>query len=147
MRTENIPVVVVGGGSAAFEAAVAAKQAGAPRVLMLEKAPEPEFGGNARFSHTGFRWVFAGAEEIKTADQAAKWGGTAGVAFDPCYHQACNTFTNTDAELPLVALDEMSDAIAHAILTFAMSSSAVQGTDKGNKAAYDPTFRGHRAIK
>ncbi len=65
MRTENIPVVVVGGGSAAFEAAVAAKQAGAPRVLMLEKAPEPEFGGNARFSHTGFRWVFSGAEEIR----------------------------------------------------------------------------------
>ncbi|MGZ8496294.1 MAG: FAD-dependent oxidoreductase, partial [Candidatus Binatia bacterium] len=48
MRTENIPVVVVGGGSAAFEAAVAAKQAGAPQVVMLEKAPEPEFGGNAR---------------------------------------------------------------------------------------------------
>jgi tricarballylate dehydrogenase len=65
VRTENIPVVVVGGGSAAFEAAVAAKQAGAPRVLMLEKAPEPEFGGNARFSHTGFRWVFSGAEEIR----------------------------------------------------------------------------------
>jgi tricarballylate dehydrogenase len=58
-------VVVVGGGSAAFEAAVAAKQAGAPKVVMLEKAPEPEFGGNARFSHTGFRWVFSGAEEIR----------------------------------------------------------------------------------
>src|SRR5882724_12988430 len=66
MRIENIPVVVVGGGSAAFEAAVAARQAGAPRVVMLEKAPEPEFGGNARFSHTGFRWVFSGAEEIRT---------------------------------------------------------------------------------
>ena len=65
MRTENIPVVVVGGGSAAFEAAVAAKQAGAPKVVMLEKAPEPEFGGNARFSHTGFRWVFSGADEIR----------------------------------------------------------------------------------
>ncbi len=65
MRTENIPVLVVGGGSAAFEAAVAAKQAGAPKVVMLEKAPEPEFGGNARFSHTGFRWVFSGAEEIR----------------------------------------------------------------------------------
>ena len=65
MRTENIPVVVVGGGSAAFEAAVAAKQAGAPQVVMLEKAPEPEFGGNARFSHTGFRWVFSGADEIR----------------------------------------------------------------------------------
>jgi tricarballylate dehydrogenase len=65
VRTENVPVVVVGGGSAAFEAAVAAKQAGAPKVVMLEKAPEPEFGGNARFSHTGFRWVFSGAEEIR----------------------------------------------------------------------------------
>jgi tricarballylate dehydrogenase len=56
---------VVGGGSAAFEAAVAAKQAGAPKVVMLEKAPEPEFGGNARFSHTGFRWVFSGADEVR----------------------------------------------------------------------------------
>ena len=53
MRTENIPVVVVGGGSAAFEAAVAARQAGAPRVVMLEKAPEPEFGGNARLRLPG----------------------------------------------------------------------------------------------
>ena len=50
MRTENVAVVVVGGGSAAFEAAVAAKQAGSPKVVMLEKAPEPEFGGNARYS-------------------------------------------------------------------------------------------------
>jgi tricarballylate dehydrogenase len=65
MKTENIPVVVVGGGSAAFEAAVAAVQAGAAGVVMLEKAPEPEFGGNARYSHTGFRWVFTGADEIR----------------------------------------------------------------------------------
>jgi tricarballylate dehydrogenase len=65
MKRENIPVVVVGGGSAAFEAAVTAKQAGAPKVVMLEKAPEPEFGGNARYSHTGFRWVFSGADEIR----------------------------------------------------------------------------------
>ena len=36
----------------------------------------------------------------------------------------------------------MTDAIAHAILTFAMSTSAVQGTDKGNKAAYDPNSAG-----
>jgi Zn-dependent M28 family amino/carboxypeptidase len=86
--------------------------------------------------------LFTGAEDIKTADQAAKWGGTAGVAFDPCYHQACDDFDNVD----LVALDEMTDAIAHAILTFAMTTSAVQGTDKG-KATYDPTFRGPRAIK
>src|ERR687897_2178858 len=65
MTSKHASVVVVGGGSAAFEAAVASKQAGAPKVGMLEKAPEPEFGGNARFSHTGFRWVFSGAEEVR----------------------------------------------------------------------------------
>jgi Zn-dependent M28 family amino/carboxypeptidase len=88
--------------------------------------------------------LFTGAEDLKTAEQAAKWGGTAGVAFDPCYHQACDTFANVN----LVALDEMTDAMAHAILTFAMTSSAVQGTDKGNaNATYKPTFHGSRAIK
>ena len=92
--------------------------------------------------------LFTGAEVFKTEEQRAKWGGTAGIAFDPCYHQACDTFANTGTTLPLVALGEMSDAVAHAILTFAMTTSAVQGTDKSSdKATYDPTFRGHRAIK
>ena len=88
--------------------------------------------------------LFTGAEDIKTAAQAAKWGGTAGDAFDPCYHQSCDTYDNVNLD----ALDEMTDAMAHAILTFAMTTSAVQGTDKGSdKATHDPTFRGHRAIK
>src|SRR5215510_10896471 len=65
MKSEKVDVIVVGGGSAAFEAAVASRQAGADRVVMLEKAPESEFGGNARFSHTGFRFVHAGAQEIR----------------------------------------------------------------------------------
>jgi tricarballylate dehydrogenase len=65
MHNETCDVIVVGGGSAAFEAAVSTRQAGAERIIMLEKAPEPEFGGNARYSHTGFRWVFSGAEEIR----------------------------------------------------------------------------------
>src|SRR5262249_58718672 len=46
-------------------AAVAAREAGAERVVMLEKAPETEYGGNARYSGTGFRFVHAGAEEIR----------------------------------------------------------------------------------
>jgi tricarballylate dehydrogenase len=48
---------VVGGGSAAFEAAVAAKQAGAPKVVMLEKAPEPDSAQCALLAHR-FRCVF-----------------------------------------------------------------------------------------
>lgn len=65
MAIERCDVAVIGGGSAALEAAVAARQAGAEKVVMVEKAPEDQSGGNARFSHTGFRFVFSGADEIR----------------------------------------------------------------------------------
>lgn len=55
---EEADVVVIGGGSAAHESAIAAKHYGADRVVMLEKAPEEQSGGNARFSGTGFRFAF-----------------------------------------------------------------------------------------
>jgi tricarballylate dehydrogenase len=64
-RLEKCDIIVIGGGSAAFEAAVAAREAGAQRVVMLEKAPQSEYGGNARYSGTGFRFVHAGAAEIR----------------------------------------------------------------------------------
>jgi Zn-dependent M28 family amino/carboxypeptidase len=59
--------------------------------------------------------LFTGAEGVKTAEQAAVFGGTAGVAYDPCYHLACDTFANNSN----AALDEMGDAAAHTLLTFA----------------------------
>ena len=75
--------------------------------------------------------LFTGAEGIKTAEEAAIYGGTAGEQYDPCYHLACDTFDNNSDE----ALDQMTDAIAHAVLTFAMTTSAVNGTDKGSDKA------------
>ncbi|HEY0640776.1 MAG TPA: M28 family peptidase [Pseudonocardiaceae bacterium] len=68
---------------------------------------------HAAFSRAGIPvgGLFTGAEVIKTAAQAQKWGGTAGVAFDRCYHRSCDTITNIDA----TALDRMSDAIAHSV--------------------------------
>jgi hypothetical protein len=43
----------------------------------------------------------------------------------------------------------MSDAAAHAVLTFAMTTSSVNGTDKGNvnstKSVTDLQFKGSRA--
>ena len=39
--------------------------------------------------------LFTGAEVIKTEEQEAIWGGTAGEQFDPCYHLACDTFETT----------------------------------------------------
>ena len=71
--------------------------------------------------------LFTGAEGIKTNAQAAIYGGTAGDQYDPCYHLACDTFANISLE----ALDQMSDAAAHSVMTFAMTTSAVNGTDKG----------------
>src|SRR5215468_6195650 len=58
-------VIVVGGGSAALEAAISARQSGANSVVMVEKAPRQESGGNAQFSHVGFRFVHAGAQELR----------------------------------------------------------------------------------
>ena len=72
--------------------------------------------------------LFTGAEGIKTEEQAAIYGGTAGEQYDPCYHLACDTYANISLE----ALDQNSDAAAHAVLTFAMTTSAVNGTSKGN---------------
>ena len=67
--------------------------------------------------------LFTGAEEVKTPEQADIWGGDAGDAFDPCYHQRCDDITNIDS----VALDVNADAIAFAVLTYAYSTAAVNG--------------------
>ena len=71
--------------------------------------------------------LFTGAEGIKTLEQVAIFGGTAGDQYDPCYHLACDTFANISE----VALEQMSDAAAHAVLTFAETTSSVNGTAKG----------------
>jgi len=57
-------VIVVGGGNAAFCAALAAQEQGA-RVVMLEAAPKDEAGGNSRFTAGSMRIVYNGVEDIK----------------------------------------------------------------------------------
>jgi Zn-dependent M28 family amino/carboxypeptidase len=75
--------------------------------------------------------LFTGAEELKTASEQAIYGGTVGVAYDHCYHQACDTIDNLNTEV----YEEMGDAAADAILQFAMTTSAVRGTSKANDQA------------
>jgi len=60
--------------------------------------------------------LFTGAEGIKTAAQAVTYGGTAGVAYDHCYHQACDTINN----LNHTGFDEMSDAAVTALTKLAL---------------------------
>jgi Zn-dependent M28 family amino/carboxypeptidase len=85
--------------------------------------------------------LFTGAEGVKTADEAALYGGVAGAAYDPCYHAPCDNLTGEgqdealyDAlaeEYDLVgnvnteALDINADAVAAAIITFAFDTSTV----------------------
>ncbi|GAA1057492.1 aminopeptidase [Agromyces luteolus] len=88
--------------------------------------------------------LFTGAEGIKSAEQEARYGGQAGIAFDPCYHAACDTIDNIDDD----ALDIMSDAIAHSTLTFAETTSAVPGTGKGKgKGTVEWQYQGNSALR
>jgi Zn-dependent M28 family amino/carboxypeptidase len=67
--------------------------------------------------------LFTGAEGIKTLAQRDVYGGIAGEQFDPCYHEACDTFSNNSNEV----LDLNADAIAFATLTYAIDVSSVTG--------------------
>jgi Zn-dependent M28 family amino/carboxypeptidase len=88
--------------------------------------------------------IFTGAEVHKTPFQQTQWGGVVaeGLAgqFDPCYHLACDSYgidghpDNINDEV----LAETSDAVAHAVLTFAQTNSAVNGTDKGSTSSSKP---------
>ena len=88
--------------------------------------------------------IFAGAEGIKTAEQALIYGGTAGEPYDECYHLSCDTLKN----LNLTALDQFSDAVAHSTLTFAQTTSAVNGTDTGSGSTTTSSEnKGHHKVR
>jgi Zn-dependent M28 family amino/carboxypeptidase len=93
--------------------------------------------------------LFSGAEGVETAEQAAVYGGAEGSWYDPCYHQACDTFRTVVYQPPLDAdgleegqeaadaalmqgngpkgLGQLADAAAHAAWTLARSKSPLVG--------------------
>src|SRR5205085_11045614 len=73
--------------------------------------------------------LFSGAEVPKTPEQVLLYGGVAGVAYDHCYHQACDTIDSIND----TSLDQLSDAAAAAVITLAQSTTSVNGVrGKGN---------------
>ncbi|MEU7895337.1 M28 family metallopeptidase [Nonomuraea sp. NPDC049152] len=74
--------------------------------------------------------IFTGAEQLKTAEEAAMFGGTAGVAYDVCYHQACDTVANVNA----TALDVNADAIADSVARYAFNTRDIPGREAASAA-------------
>ncbi|QIJ66361.1 M28 family peptidase [Streptomyces sp. JB150] len=96
---------------------------------------EIETEGDGRSDHASFKnagipvgGLFTGASRTKTSAQAAKWGGTAGQAFDRCYHSSCDTTANIND----TALDRNSDALAHAVWTLSTATTPPPGTTYEN---------------
>ena len=90
--------------------------------------------------------LFTGAEGIKSAQQAVGLRrNRVGAPYDPARpHARCDDITN----LNQATLDLMSDAIAHATLVFAETTSAVNGTGKGNATGHvDWQFKGNQALR
>lgn len=64
MTDTQFDVIVVGAGNAALCAALSAHEVGA-KVLVLEKAPLDERGGNSLFTAGGFRFVHDGIDDLR----------------------------------------------------------------------------------
>ncbi len=111
--------------------------------------------------------LFSGAEGVKTAEEAAIYGGAAGSWYDPCYHQVCDTFSTVLGTPPLDAagleegsqaadaalmdgngpkgLGQMADAAAHATWTLARSKSPLVGPAELRKSHSGKAKRKFRA--
>jgi Zn-dependent M28 family amino/carboxypeptidase len=114
-------------GSGAIEAGF--NQFYADRTLAFEATAIDFRSDYAAFFDNGvpFGGLFTGAEVPKTPEQVLIYGGTAGMPYDPCYHQACDTFANNNNSV----LDLNSDSIANAVIKYSKSTETVNGV-RGN---------------
>ncbi len=96
-----------------------------------------------------FGGLFSGAEDEKTPEQVALYGGTAGEAFDPCYHAECDTYDNVSLE----ALATNADSVAHSTITWAQAdelpgaapTARSAGRAAAPSSATNPPTTGHHA--
>ena len=120
----------------------------ADRGLVSETTPFDGRSDYVAFTDVGIPagGTFAGAEGIKTEEQEARYGGTAGVAFDVCYHQACDTLSNLNLE----ALDQFSDNSAHAVGRLVMrENDLTDNTERRalRKLSRQSDYRGEQLVR
>ena len=120
-------------GSAAIESVIGSFYAA--RGLAVEPQSLAILTDHLPFASVGIPvgGIHSGAIGIKTPAEAAVYGGVAGVAYDPCYGLACDTFANVNADL----LDLNADIVASSVVTFGMSVAAVNGRPgRGNSPSH-----------
>jgi Zn-dependent M28 family amino/carboxypeptidase len=83
--------------------------------------------------------LFTGADGTKTAAEVEMFGGTAGVIYDPNYHTPNDDLSNVDK----TALGIMSKAIAHATITLAHDTSAINGKRSAGKSGKPHPTKDH----
>ncbi len=110
--------------------------------------------------------LFSGAEGAKTPEEEATYGGAAGSWYDPCYHQACDTFSTVVYEPPLdatgleagseaadaaamrgngpIGLGQLADGAADATWTLARSVSPLVGPAVARVASARSERRSYR---
>ncbi|MBA0124228.1 M28 family peptidase [Haloechinothrix sp. YIM 98757] len=76
--------------------------------------------------------LFTGAEGTKTEEQADKWGGQAGEAYDPCYHTECDHIGNVNRG---ILMDNVA-AIAFVVGSYGLSTEDVNGLAAGESASH-----------
>jgi Zn-dependent M28 family amino/carboxypeptidase len=86
--------------------------------------------------------ITTGADGVKTHAQWLQWGGIEGAIYDQCYHQLCDSYPNN---IDRAELDNSVDAVAHAVGTFAMSTSSINGTAKGSTKSFD--YQGDHLVR
>ncbi|KES04982.1 peptidase M28 [Streptomyces toyocaensis] len=98
----------------------------------LGLAPQENIEGQGRSDDYSFQSIgiptsgyATGASARKSVAEAAKWGGTAGSAYDPCYHSACDTTSNISA----TALNRSADGMAYTIWKTAVAGDPTPAND------------------
>ncbi|SDL99758.1 FAD-dependent tricarballylate dehydrogenase TcuA [Bacillus sp. OK048] len=109
-------VVIVGAGNAAMCAAISARENGA-RVMVLEKAPETEKGGNSTYTHGSIRFAYNGVEDLKVimpdlSPEDIDTSDFGAYTEEEFYNDMCRiTNYRTDPELASILTSESFDTI------------------------------------
>lgn len=78
--------------------------------------------------------LFSGAEGVKTEEEAALFGGTAGEAYDACYHLACDDINNVSMR----AVNQFTNAMADVTARYGASTRALNADYERTSRAFTP---------